>query len=102
MKSFIKIVFGNLVAFALMGVLMLLFFSAFVTSLFLQTEEPRIEQGSVLVFDLSANVTDSPPRDDVWRIVEESLGSSSAPVYSLRAVTQAIRSAGTDSRVSAL
>lgn len=86
----------------LFGFLALFFFGAALTGLFMQEEGIQIEEGSVLVFDLSSNLTDTPPAEDVWRVVEESLGSPTVPTYSLRAVTEAVRAAAGDPQVSSL
>ncbi len=102
MKEFIKIVVGNLVAFVLLGFIAMVFVIGSLVSLFLPGGTPKVEQGSVLVFDLSANLTDTPPSEDMWRVIEESFGSGVVPVYSVRAVTEAVRAAADDSAVSSL
>lgn len=103
MRIFFKIVLANLVALFLVGFLGVIFFGAtFAALLQFEGETPHVEEGSVLVFNMSANLTDSPSGGDFWRTLEESMGTGSATGYSLRAVTHSIRSAATDPRVSAL
>lgn len=109
MKSFIKIVFGNLIALFLFGFFSFFFMFTLLSGLLVsgfstlfEEKASRVDQGSVLVFNLSANLTDSPPREEVWRVLEESFGAASAPVYSLRSVTDAVRAAAEDPRVSSM
>lgn len=102
MKAFIKIVLGNLVALILFGFVAVVFFGAMITALLRTEGPPRIEEGSVLVFDMSANLTDAPPATDFWQAIEEAVGPETPPVYSLRAVTSALRSAAEDPNISAM
>lgn len=102
MKTFVKIVLGNLVALVLFGFVALAFFGLAITAIFVSEEPTRVAGGSVLVFDMSANITDAPPAADLWRALEEAMGPAGAPTYSLRSVTSSIRAAASDPKISAL
>lgn len=102
MKSFVKIVLGNLVALIMFGAVVMVFFGVVLTALFMTEEPLRVERGSVLVFNMSANITDAPPEADFWRVLEEAMGPSRAPAYSLRQVTSTIRAAAVDPNISSL
>lgn len=102
MKTFVKIVLGNLVALVLFGFVMMVFFGAAVTALFVGEEPFRVADGSVMVFDMSANITDAPVGDDLFKTIEQAIGPGAVPAYSLRNVTASIRAAAVDPKVSAI
>jgi protease IV len=102
MKTFVKIVLGNLVALILFGFVAVAFFGLAITAIFVGEDPTRVERGSVLVFDMSANITDAPPAADLWRALEEAMGPAGAPTYSLRSVTSSIRAAASDPKISGL
>lgn len=58
---------------------------------------PTIDSGSYLVFDLAANITDSPPQVDFSQFT-----ASHSSTLQLRALTQAIRAAKSDDRVAGI
>ena len=102
MKVFFKIVLGNLLALFLFGFVALFIVGGMVASLFVSEKAAVVETGSVLVFDMTANITDGPPVAEFAQLVEQGLGRSSVPTYSLRTVTDSIRAGATDKRISAL
>jgi len=102
MKVFFKIVFGNLVALFLFMVLAFFFFGATFSALLMTDRTPRVERDSVLIFDMSSNITDAPPAAEFAQLVEQSMGRPAVPSHSLRTVTESIRRAATDDRISAV
>ncbi len=60
-------------------------------------KSPTIDSGSYIVFDLAANITDSPPQVDFSQFT----GGHSSTLQ-LRALTQAIRAAKSDDRVAGI
>jgi len=60
-------------------------------------KSPTIDRGSYIVFDLAANITDSPPQVDFSQFT----GGHSSTLQ-LRALTQAIRAAKSDDRVAGI
>lgn len=102
MKVFFKIVLGNLLALCLFGAVALFIVGGMVASLFMSEQTPVVETGSVLVFDMTANITDGPPVAEFGQLIEQGLGRSTVPTYSLRTVTASIRAGAQDKRISAL
>jgi protease IV len=96
MKTFVRIVLGNLVALILFGFVAVVFMAVAFTALLKMEEPVEIRRGSVLVFNMSANLTDSPPGTDFWQALEESIGPKKTRAYSLRAVTDSVRRAATE------
>jgi protease-4 len=102
MKTFVKIVLGNLVALMLFGFVAVAFFGVAITAIFVSEEPTKISRDSVLIFDMAANITDAPPAADLWRALEEAVGPAGAPTYSLRSVTASIRAAASDPNISSM
>lgn len=101
MKNFFASFLGTLAAFALvitgafvLGVGMLVAVSA------LQPETKTIEAGSYLVFNLNANITDTPAEQDEFGLGALLAGGDEAQTLQLRAVTRALREASDDSRIA--
>jgi len=63
---------------------------------------PTVEQDSLLVFDLSANITDSPVGESGEELIAEALGSGGPPRLQLRKIVSAIDAAAEDSRIAGL
>lgn len=68
----------------------------------LNQKAPRVEKGSYLVFDLSANITDAPPQFDPGQIMAPFTGNQAPPTLQLRDVTRALRAAAHDNRIAGL
>lgn len=101
MKVFFKILLGNLVALFLFCFIAFFFFGVTFSAL-LMSDRVRIDRGSVMVFDMSANITDAPPTPEFMQVLEQSMGRQAVPTHSLRSVTDSIRTAAHDNRISAL
>lgn len=103
MKVFLKIVFGNLVAMMLFLLLLFFLFGATFSALLMTGgRETSVGRNSVLVFDLTMNLMDAPPSAEFMQVIEQSMGRQSVPTYSLRTVTEALRQAAADQRISSL
>jgi protease IV len=102
MRVFFKIVLGNLVALILFGFLAFFFFGLTFSALMMSDRGVTVERNSVLIFDMSVNISDAPPAAEFMQVVEQSMGRRAVPTHSLRTVTNAIRAAANDKRVSGL
>jgi protease-4 len=103
MKEFIKMFFASLAAMAMVcfgGFILMVIFVGVVSTF--QTPEPVVEKGSVLVFDMSANIQDRPVSMTQEQFIGDVLGRGGVPNYSLRALLNAIESAADDTRIEAL
>ncbi len=66
-------------------------------------KEPRVvEENSMLVFDMSINITDAPPSMDFSDFLEEAMGTGKVRTHSLRQVVEAIATAAEDDRITSL
>ena len=104
MKSFFQIVFGTLFALILFTVVVVLLCIGIVVGLARlgSKQEPKIEQGSYLVVDLSVNLTDTPPPSEGSQFVSNLLGRGDATAVSLRPLLDAIHAAGRDPRIAGI
>ncbi len=102
MRQFLKIVFGNLVAMGLFAFVIFLLFGAVITAIVVQEPPKTVPDQAVLVFDMTVNLTDSPPSSDLWDMVERSLGGSSISTESLRTVVDTLDRAAKDPKITAL
>lgn len=106
MKPFFKSVFasllGTLAAFSIMSLIGTLMFLGLIGFILSGSDEPEIESGSVLVFDLSVNIVDAPVGFDLEALINEALGGGGPTTVSLRALLEAISSAAEDDRIAAL
>ncbi len=101
MKEFIKMFFAS--AFAVAFV----FFGGFLFIILLAgalstTPEPVVKKGSVLVFDLDANIQDAPVSFTQEQLVNDFDGTATTKIYALRDVLRALERAASDSRIKAL
>lgn len=99
MKNFFASFLGTLAALALAitGLAVVAFGLIVVLSTF-KPEVKSVESGSYLVFDLSANITDSPP--DGVGLAGLLGGGKDSQTLQLRTVTRALREAGKDKRIA--
>jgi protease-4 len=105
MKQFFITFFANLAALIFVfGGPILLLMILIVASFSISTQSKRllsIERGSILVFDLSVNVTDSPEHTDSTSVLDTALNGENNSV-TLRHLTTAIEKAARDERIKAL
>lgn len=65
--------------------------------------EPLVENNSILVFDLSLDITDANPATDPADLLNDALGGSSGPIpISLRTVLDTLEEAATDDRIAGI
>ncbi len=98
MKNFFTSLLGSLAALVIFTGGSLLLFIGFVGAVAAMngTKKPvTIENGSYVVFDLDANITDAPPRVDFGVLTHDDRPET----LQLRSVTHALRAAATDDRV---
>jgi len=97
MKNFITSMLGAFVALVIFttgGILLFLGFIGAIIAMGKQQKVPTIAAGSYLVFDLSSNITDSPPTVDFG-----DLSNGRNETIQLRSLTRAIRYASHDSKI---
>ena len=104
MKSFFQIVFGTLFALILFTVAVVLLCIGIVVGLTRlgSKQEPKIEPGSYLVFDLSMNVTDTPTPSDESQILSKLFGGGDTTTVALRPLLDSINLAARDSRIAGI
>ncbi|HEY0256437.1 MAG TPA: signal peptide peptidase SppA, partial [Candidatus Methylacidiphilales bacterium] len=106
MKQFFITFFANLAALLFVfGGPLLLFTILIIASFSTSTQNKRvvsIERGSILVFDLSVNVTDSPEHASPISPFSAALGGSQNKSMTLRSLTTALAKAAKDDRIKAL
>ena len=106
MKDFLKYTFasllGNLLGLALivtMGVGGLIFL---VMAAATQDTGPQVKDKSVLVFDLSLNITDADPEYSTGELFQQALADSSINQIKLRSILEALEEASQDDRIVGL
>ena len=104
MKSFFKTLFASFLALVLFSVLVTVVgIGLFVGFIKLASkQEPKIENGSFLVVDLSVNLTDSPVSFDNSKAFARLLGRDDTETVSLRALLEAIHEAADDKRIGGI
>src|ERR1700761_3294747 len=107
MKHFFITFFANLAALMfVLGGPMLLFIILIVASISAGSNGQRIttaiERGSILVFDMSVNVTDSPEHASPTGGLSSAFNNDKTQSIELRSLLKAIRKAGKDDRIKAL
>jgi protease-4 len=106
MKQFFITFFANLAALLFVfGGPLLLFTILIIASFSTSTKNKRIvsiERGSILVFDLSVNVTDSPEHATPTSAFSAVLNSNQNKSMTLRSLTTALKKAAKDDRIKAL
>lgn len=109
MRDFLKYTFANIVGTLMtigilgtvgVGGLIFLLFHAVSAK---DTTGPKVENGSVLVFDLSMAIADTKPASSTAEALSRALSDSDSPsTMTLRTVLDAIATASTDDRIVAL
>ena len=104
MKSFFQIVFGTFLALVLFTLVFgLLAIGTLVGLARLSAkQEPKIDNNSFLVVDLSVNLTDAPPPSDSSQLIGKLFGGDDTSAVSLRALLDSIRAAATDKRIAGI
>lgn len=106
MRDFFKYVFASVVGLVLftgLGVGALVFFIASLVALTAQEPEPDVKKDSVLVLDLSVEITDSQPVSTAGEVINEAIsGSAVPPAIALRTVLDALQEAKEDDRIVGL
>ncbi|HEY1792855.1 MAG TPA: signal peptide peptidase SppA [Opitutaceae bacterium] len=100
MKNFITSMLGSLVAlivFATAAVLLFIGFVGAIVALGHEKKTPEIASGSYLVFDLSTNITDSPPEFDLGQ-----LSDGRSDTAQLRTLMRAIHQAAHDPKIKGM
>ncbi len=100
MKQFLKYTFASF--FALFLFFGGAFFLVFGLLSIFEKEPHVIGDNSILVFDMSINITDSPPSLDFSEFLEEAMGGGKVRSHSLRQVVDAIGAAADDDRITSL
>jgi protease-4 len=103
MRDFFKYVFASfvgLVLFTSLGISAVIVFFASLVSLTAQSPESSVEDDSILVVDLSIEITDSQPVSNASDVIGQALSGTAGPeTIALRTVLDAIRYAATDDRI---
>ncbi|MEM7773848.1 MAG: signal peptide peptidase SppA [Cyanobacteria bacterium P01_A01_bin.37] len=103
MRDFFKYVFASmvgLVLFTTLGIGAVVVFFASLVSLTSQAPESEVEQDSILVVDLSVEITDSQPISTAGAVLGEAISGNSSPeTIALHNVLKSIRNAATDDRI---
>ncbi len=103
MKEFLKMFFASALAIAFVffgGFLFIILFAGALTSM--SAPEPAVKKGSVLVFDMDANIQDSPVSFTQEQLISEALGNIGPKNYALRDVLRALDKAASDTRIRAI
>lgn len=104
MKNFFTSFFASftaLIVFLMGGCLVLFLFLGALIALG-QKKPVGVEDGSYLVFDLSANIPDTPSQNEGLDELVEALGGEANPALQLRQVTRAIEAAAADKSIKGL
>jgi protease IV len=106
MKQFFISFFANLAALLFVfGAPLLLLFICIVVSVSVSSKGQHlafIERGSILVFDMSINVTDSPEHATSSTPLDAALNQNSTKSMTLRSLVTALEKAGKDDRIKAV
>ena len=104
MKNFFQTLFASLLALVIFAVLATLVGIAAVAGFvkLASKQEPKIDQGSFLVMDLSVNLTDAPVSFDNSKAFARLLGRDDTSTVSLRALLSAIHEAQSDGRIGGI
>lgn len=103
MKNFFASLLGTFTALLLFAFgAAVLVFGFFAALSFMGEKTVAVEQGSYLVFDLSANITDAPAPFDPTSLVDALSGGGEPDRLQLRPLIAALEAAQTDSRIAGL
>ena len=104
MKSFFQTLFASFLALTLFAILLVVLGLGIAAGLvkLASKQEPKIENGSFLVVDLSVNLTDTPVSFESSKALAHLLGRDDADTVSLRALLGAIHNAADDKRIGGI
>ena len=101
MKAFLKQVVTAVAIAVFCGAILVLLLIGVVAGL--QAKAPSVKKGSILVFDMSVNITDAPAGFDAQQAIEGAvLGESPAASVQLYPLLRALEKAATDDRIAGL
>jgi protease-4 len=106
MKQFFISFFANLAALlVVLGIPLAFLFLLIVISISFSSKSQRpafIERGTILVFDMSINVTDSPEHATSSSPLDKAINNNSTDSMTLRELVNALQKAAKDDRIKAL
>ena len=103
MKEFLKMFFASALAIAFVffgGFMLTILFVGALSSM--SAPEPVVKKESVMVFDMDANIQDSPVSFTQEQLINEALGNVGPQNYALRDILRALDNAEDDTRIKAL
>ena len=104
MKSFFQTLFATFLALVLFSIIAVLLSIGVVAGLakIFSKQEPKIDNGSFLVVDLSVNIVDAPVAFESSKALAQLLGRNDADTVSLRALLAAVHEAADDKRIGGI
>ncbi|MBD2464335.1 signal peptide peptidase SppA [Oscillatoria sp. FACHB-1407] len=102
MRDFLKFVFATLVGLTLFSVGGFMLLVAIIAAIAAQETAPALRDKTVLAFDLSLNITDTPPGTYSTGAIEQVLAGDSEQQIAFREVLNALEAAATDDRIVGL
>ena len=103
MKDFLKMFFASALAIASVffgGFMLTILFVGALSSM--PAPKPVVKKGSVMVFDMDANIQDSPVSFTQEQFINEAIGNVGPQNYALRDILRALDNASYDTRIKAL
>ena len=103
MKEFLKMFFASALAIAFVffgGFMLIILFVGALSSM--SAPEPVVKKGSVMVFDMDANIQDSPVSFTQEQLLNEVIGNVGPQNYALRDILRALDNAADDTRIKSL
>ena len=105
MNAFVRNLLANLAAFGIIGLLglgLVFYLFVFIIVIVLNKPESQIASDSVLVVDLTMNVSDAPAFESVYDVIDEVAKGPKARDYALLEIVHAIHQARDDERIKAM
>ncbi len=106
MRDFLKYTFaslvGSLLGLALLSTLGIAGLISLIIAAASSDSGPKVEDKSVLVYDLSLKITDSKPVSTTGEAIEQALSDEGGESLTLRTVLDSIDKAASDSRIAAI
>jgi protease-4 len=104
MKSFFKTIFATFFALVLFSLCLGLLFVGLMVGLARlgSKQEPKIQKGSCLVFNMSVNLTDTPPPSSGQRAFDKLFGGDGPDPVSVRQAVDSISAAAKDDRITGI
>lgn len=106
MRDFLKYTFasllGSLLGFVLFSTLGIVGLMSIIIAATTSDSSPKVEDKSVLVYDLSLKITDSKPISTTGEVIQQALSDDAGESITLREVLDALDKATKDSRITAI